>query len=526
MWPVIVREVRAASRGRGNYWLRLLAAIAACGAALVSGLFSMKTAAQGKDVFAALHMTTLSAIWLFVPMVAADCLSRERREGTLGLLFLTPLSPLNIVAAKTVAQAVRAFTMWLATLPILVLPMVMGGVTGTEALLSVLINATSFCLALGIGIWISARSTRFNRSIIAAGCIATICFLIYLMINVVLAIYVFSPPVPFVELDSLEALMVGFVIVGNVDDAWKEIANNFGGRLANWIWALVGGLAFSIVVLALLAWRGARVLQSTWQVVATGGFWTRVGEKLCTPVIFRNVYRRWLRWSLNSNPVGWLERRAWSSRTVRWAWLAILAAVYGFILTEDSLLRHEFTETQVLFSLGLAATAAFGAAASFRRERDNGVLTLLLVSPLSVKQIVVGRLRALWNQYVPALALLFGTWAYFHGTFGRRQDPFWMAFFAMCFLAIPVIGLYCSLWRQTFFGALFWTGMLGFVVPLVASLAIVQLASELQWLEFPASVRNTWLIVVGLAQCGIAATTLALLFRKLRQRSFRTLPAM
>ena len=39
---------------------------------------------------------------------------------------------------------------------------------------------------------------------------------------------------------------------------------------------------------------------------------------------------------------------------------------------------------------------------SFRRERETGVLELLLVAPLSTHQIVWGRLRAIWGQFAPA----------------------------------------------------------------------------------------------------------------------------
>jgi len=39
-----------------------------------------------------------------VPMLAADCVSRERREGTLGLLFLTPLDARGIMLAKSMVH--------------------------------------------------------------------------------------------------------------------------------------------------------------------------------------------------------------------------------------------------------------------------------------------------------------------------------------------------------------------------------------------------------------------------------------
>ena len=56
---------------------------------------------------------------------------------------------------------------------------------------------------------------------------------------------------------------------------------------------------------------------------------------------------------------------------------------------------------QVWFIL-LMGGVAMAAAGSFRRKRENGVLELLLVSPMGVWEIIAGRLRTLWNKFFPA----------------------------------------------------------------------------------------------------------------------------
>ena len=523
MWPVIVRELRSVGRSAGNYWLRSLACGIACVTALVAGLLTLGTTSHGKEVFSALHLTTFCAIWVLVPLIAADCLSRERREQTLGLLFLTPLKPLQITVAKTLAQSVRGFMLWLATLPVIVLPLLMGGVTATQAFLSFLINATSFCLALGAGIWASSRSTLFHRSVTVAVGTATLFFVIYLGVNFVFALMIFSPQTALSSLDSLEILVQGFMVLGNMKDVWNILLTQLGPRFPVWVWTLIALLCASMVALWFFVWWAARRLQATWKICASSR-WARWRERFCTPILFRNLYRRWLQWSLNSNPVGWLERRMWSSRMIRWAWLALLTAVYGFILLDDSLVRHRFTDMQVLFAAGLMVSALLSAAASFRRERENGVLTLLLVSPLRVHQIVVGRVRALWGQYLPALALLFGVWVYSHKSLGYGRDPFWMGFFAIGFLCLPVIGLYCSLWQQTFFAALLWTGLLGLFAPIALSAIVVPVTGGGPLELHLNGARPLVLGLAAVGQLGIAAMCLVLLLRKLRNRSF-TLPA-
>jgi hypothetical protein len=89
----------------------------------------------------------------------ADSLSEEKREGTLGLLFLTDLKGYDVVLGKLAATSVNAFYALLALLPVTALPLLMGGVTGEEfgrrAL--ALVNALFISLATGLCVSIFAR---------------------------------------------------------------------------------------------------------------------------------------------------------------------------------------------------------------------------------------------------------------------------------------------------------------------------------------------------------------------------------
>src|SRR5262245_23017647 len=99
-WPVIERELRAESRHPFTYWLRVLGAGALLTAALAFVWDKGSERAyfnRGAELFAWLHRTLFCAIWILVPLVTADCISREKREGTLGLLFLTLLRARHIL---------------------------------------------------------------------------------------------------------------------------------------------------------------------------------------------------------------------------------------------------------------------------------------------------------------------------------------------------------------------------------------------------------------------------------------------
>src|ERR1041385_9088455 len=112
--PIIGRELRAESRHAFTYWLRAL------GASVLLIIFAAMTidaqdnaAGLGAALFGNLNTAMFVAIWVLVPLLTADCLSRERREGTLGLLFLTPLTSRGVVLAKSLIHALRAATLLL-----------------------------------------------------------------------------------------------------------------------------------------------------------------------------------------------------------------------------------------------------------------------------------------------------------------------------------------------------------------------------------------------------------------------------
>src|SRR3974390_3895459 len=110
--PVVERELRSAARQPFTYYVRLLGVTALLVTGLLFGLHQGFSANVGGALFGSLHSALFLAIWILVPLLTADCLSRERREGTLGLLFLTPLHARGIVVAKGLAQGLRAVTLW------------------------------------------------------------------------------------------------------------------------------------------------------------------------------------------------------------------------------------------------------------------------------------------------------------------------------------------------------------------------------------------------------------------------------
>jgi len=170
--PVVHRELREGARRPFNYWLRVAAA--AVGVFLLYSILKNSDgnpATAGLRLFTSLHTLMLWLIVLLVPAMGADCIAREKREGTLGLLFLTPLNAVGVVAGKGLMQAFRAFTLWLAVLPVIVIPFLSGGVAWPDVFSAISIEFCVTLLALVAGLLASSLATARNMAFILAECI-------------------------------------------------------------------------------------------------------------------------------------------------------------------------------------------------------------------------------------------------------------------------------------------------------------------------------------------------------------------
>lgn len=185
--PVITRELRAQARQPFTFWVRVLGAASLLFVSWVFGMSSGFEMNQGSELFGKLHRTLFFSIWILVPMMAADCISRERREGTLPLLFLTPLKPKDIVMAKGFAHGLRALTLCLAVIPVLTVCFLMGGVGWETVLVSFFTNFSSLCWALGAGVLASSSTKPWLRALLGAEVTAVVFGISFALLNCLIA---------------------------------------------------------------------------------------------------------------------------------------------------------------------------------------------------------------------------------------------------------------------------------------------------------------------------------------------------
>jgi len=331
--PVMERELRAEARHALTYWLRVL------GASVSLIIFAaMMIAAPdnapglGSKLFGNLNTALFITIWLLVPLLTADCLSRERREGTLGILFLTPLTAHAIVIGKGLLHSLRALTMVLAALPVLAIPFLLGGVTGREGLMALLLDLSSVGLALAAGLVASAYCRQWNRALFLAEVLAAIVLFGFgVLLTLLLIVQVAIPYVP--GFDSREVLL-GEIILGgailctDVAGMWSEAMQGMPAAATRvWLGVVVEMFVLAVMMLGLtVLWVASRVERSRQERPATTRqlLWRNY---LFAPRFWKSLFRFKMRRTLERNPIGWLQQYSTAGRvTQRGWWLFIVVA--------------------------------------------------------------------------------------------------------------------------------------------------------------------------------------------------------
>jgi len=396
--PIVQRELRVSSRRKATYYVRAAAAMLGMVIGFFLLLMTMLPGSAGASF--GLHMlTVLSWYALLMAMLAgvflaSDCLSEERREGTLGLLFLTDLKGYDVVLGKFMAVSLNAFYGLLAFFPVLALTLLVGGVTAGAFWRTslALFNLLFFSVAAGMLVSSFCRSSyrAMTGSIallltaLAVSCIATMANLRY--------VSEFSPFGSFLMASDSEY----FRLAGAY---WTSLCVS---HLMGWIF------------LGLASWRMRTFVDKA----KTSGVW----QRLFTRNLLGGSAVRRVR-LLEVNPVLWLLD---DSRRLRWvAWLLSLGGVLLLIYVwcEGGTTGLSFSRFYIWpFYFLLKMFIAIQACRFFGEARRTGALELLCCTPLTMRAVIQGqwmllRRVLLWPLIVLLLAHLTGlVLAYMRGS--------------------------------------------------------------------------------------------------------------
>lgn len=531
--PLLLRELRAEARRPTNAWVRAAgAAVVLAGLTLLAFGGSGLALRSGGRVFHQLNLTLFAAIWLVAPLLTADCISRERREGTLGLLFLTPLKPRDIVLAKSLVHAWRALSLWLAALPVLAVPLLAGGVTWMDLARAALLDFGALALALTTGLLASCCCREWTRATVLALGLSVLSGGLFVSLHGLYHVWqwvgsapraLLSPQLFSLLWGYLQSRLVQLPFIGSgADVPYSFVWRGRGGGGVGWrSLALAAGLwLFALGLGVLVVWLATRRVRRAWteQPPSSRQEWWR--QVFCTPALWRGLFRRYQRAALERNPIGWLQSYSWSARLCKWGWCL------GLVLAECALVGGTAWGSDLYFQgvLGglLTLGLALSASTSFHRERQTGAMELILVTPLRVRQIILGRLLGLWSQFLPSVVIVGGIWLYLVQSgqavsFGESPMsygfPIWLG---MTFLTLPVVGLYFSLKDRHVVVNWLLTCAVGIVAPLVYANAVVpSMIGMREWRVF-GLLPNLLVGVYGALGAGMAV----LLARDLSRRNF------
>ena len=217
--PIVERELRRQARRSATHWSRWAVA-------LVAGLLSFQVLFTFSGINNLVSGGTrayelLLGIGFVVAcsgaLLTADSLSAERREGTLGFLFLTDLKGYDVVLGKLASSGLTMLYVMLGLVPALALPLLAGGVTLGQVFRAALSLLNMLFVSLTLGIWVSTRPQMQIRALCRAALMligliwlpklgehllpfrATLSLLIMAFLSLTLGVWVSTRPQPHVR---------------------------------------------------------------------------------------------------------------------------------------------------------------------------------------------------------------------------------------------------------------------------------------------------------------------------------------
>ena len=409
-FPVVGRELQIAARKPLTYRLRVVTVficLAVCARAVVQYSNTGNLGAgQGINLFFTLTVIAFLFSSFAGVLVCSDSLSREKRDGTLGLLFLTDLRPIDVVFGKLFAHGLNLFYGLLAFVPILAMTLQMGGVSPLLVGKTVLMLLNCLFFSIAIGTYVSSISKDERKALWAS-------------IGLLLALYVG----PYILIEYLSEHnnpgLSSFLIFLSPMTALNSIVGGFFGRssMFNIPGVHIGGMGFYVALLVphLLAWfllyRSGRAISR----VASGGGarseWFESIRERWHYFLFgrgeqRRVHRQWL---LDHHPMTWMVMR--EKLKLKYVWTLVISVMFIWVVgyTTNGEIMAEST---VLMSLGmfvhffLKIWAASEAASAIAEDRRTGALELVVTTPLGAQGIVNGIFKASLLQFWKPVVLL------------------------------------------------------------------------------------------------------------------------
>lgn len=388
-FPIIFREFRYSARKKRTFVMRVIfgALLGLMVLMFVLGHFATESQAMGRYLLVTYGWQMFVLVFVLGPALTCGCISDERRDGTLPLLFLTHMNSADIVLGKFIGKGFDAFMLLLVTMPFLFVPVLLGGVDWDTTVALVILLVSQLGLGVAVGIVASSllRGTvgSFTFAYIALGFFNVVCALIFPVAK--LADFLFLQ----VGNRSLDLAQDWFVWIGRLAPLHGLI------RLSSIspgesLFTLGFCSIVSLLLLWLATWRLPRSLKEKEESRAPA-----VGSRVAHTGSPR-LPRPCSRWWMERSPMLWLTY----GRRKKAVWLEIafvagvcalawyLEAPGGLLIVGGYLL---WMAIKLIFVVDVAR--------SFATEKENGSIAMLLTTPFSNTQIVNGQLYGAFARY-------------------------------------------------------------------------------------------------------------------------------
>lgn len=491
--PIIERELRVASRARaGHIWRVLFGLAAICGLWIGFEETQHSRSGGGDEVLVILSCISMVFCGFSGAFLTADCISREKRDGTLGLLFLSNLSAFDVIIGKLVAGCLRFTVCLLVILPFMMVPLLKGGVGWMEVSRSWFGLIAVFFFSASLGVFVSVLVVEARTGIIAV--------IVWVLIQAFL---------PFLARLILDEMMSHRAILDLVFLPSPVVLPIFSindlylqeqyGRALYWgssLIHLLGGL----LLLCLAAWRLSWLWKETPIVFAQQAEARRKERKrLKIPQLL----------GLDENPYGWMIWRGFRRLRII-LWSKRLLALVGLIALAGSLLAR--SDKEEFFVTAMIAISIFHfiskldlqleAIRQLHEDAHGGGMELLLATPIAGKEMLEGMRNAIglrarsarrWMVFLSVLLLL-AVMIFNEELRMRRGDwiPFAVLFVGAIAMAIsdlralPWVTAFHAIRKKTLTGAALGSGMLIHLVPwvfAVMGMLIVATSRGIDWEE-------------------------------------------
>lgn len=408
-WPLLIKELLEMAARRRTWIFRTLYAVLGLivvgimSAALLSQRgSSLALLGQGRQLFHSLYYLQLIGIYLFLPAMSSSLITVEKERETFELLQLTRLGPWGIITSKLLSRIIPMALLSTVILPLFAFAYSLGGFESREIAIAIMLLLVAMLQASVTGLLCSILCRTTGGALICTYAGLLLTWFLPMMLN-----------------EAVDVLHDMLAI-------WSPDGNVFGwsrqwGHLAlsvPWLLEFVVNLQPWVLIIPALMVIGGQLLICRWRLIPAG---TKPSRSLMSRMsgglrrIAARVRRRrdWNTLRVESRtldhaPVLWLEsvRHPLGSRSF---------LVLSGILSEGGLLLFWSMSTRgwsghlewlylLLYSTWLIGGLSLCSLSTglFAAERSGQTLDVLLVAPLSNRELLSQKFRSL----LPVMRLL------------------------------------------------------------------------------------------------------------------------